>query len=134
MPLHPLPDFKSFLTEGAPIDPTGYHDYKQQPIRELCTYLRSGGHFLFTVKQESQFRALAQILKAAQQAQPGVTISGGWTAAVDNNCNSLLLSKPSGRFCLQYFGSMVSNVSQIWTNDRQLGKELAANQAAIDLF
>lgn len=132
MPLHPLPDFKSFLTKGTPIDPTGYHDYKHQPIHELCKFLQIGGNFLFTVKQESQFRALAQILKAAQQAQPGVTISGGW--AKKEWCNTLLLSKPSGRFCLQYFGSMVSNVSEIWANDRQLGKELAANQAAIDLF
>ncbi len=132
MPLNPLPDFKAFLTEGTPIDPTGYHEYKIEPIVALCTYLKSGGNFLFTVKQESQFKALAQILKAAQEAQPGVAIGGGWTTV--DNCNSLSLSKPSGRFRLQYFGDMASNVSEIWTNDRQLGKELAANQAAIDLF
>ena len=128
MPIHPLPDFKAFLTEGSPIDPSGYHDYKRQPIQDLCTYLKIGGNFLFTVKQESQFRALAQILKAAQEAQPGVTISGGWTTV--DNCNSLVLSKPSGRFRLEYLGDMASNVSEIWANDKQLGRELAA----IDLF
>lgn len=132
MPIHPLPDFKAFLTEGTPIDPSGYHGYKRPPIQDLCTYLKIGGNFLFTVKQESQFRALSQILKAAQEAQPGVSIGGGWTVADD--CNSLTLSKPSGRFRLQYFGPMGSNVSEIWANDKQLGRELAVNQAAIDLF
>lgn len=124
MPRHPLPDFKAFLIEGSPVDPSGYHDYKRQPIQDLCTYLKIGGNFLFTVKQESQFKALAQILKTAQEAQPGVTISGGWSKK--EWCNTLTLSKPSGRFCLQYFGSMVSNVSEIWANDKQLGRDLAA--------
>lgn len=132
MPIHPLPDFKAFLTEGKEIDPSGYHEYKIAPIRALCSYLRSGGDFVFTVKQESQFRALSQILKSAQEAQIGVSIGGGWTTADD--CNSVSLSKPSGRFRLQYFGPMTSNVSEIWANDKMLGRELAANQAAIDLF
>lgn len=132
MPKHPLPDFAAFLNDGTPIDSTEYHDYKQQPIDQLCEFLKHGGYFLIMAKQESQFRALSQILKAAQEAQPGVTISGGWGAK--GKVNMALLSKPSGRFCLQYFGPMVSNVSEIWAKDRQIGRELAANRAAIELF
>lgn len=134
MPIHPLPDFKAFLTEGKEIDPTGYHEYKQQPIRDLCGFLKDGGYHQHKVKQGSQFKALLYLLWAGQDAD---------RANIAFQCDYLQptkrarLLKAGGKFEVQFTGdvdiSRMENATEIPYGPPG-EREVDAEQKAIDLF